>query len=353
MFGCSDDGDSGSNEPCPSQPSLQTNPATQVESDELTDTVSVTLNGEIINNPIGANCETLSISSQGFVYAIHTQPTIDDIVHNVTGQNINYNISGLDYEETYYVRTYLTGPNGTYYGNEISFNTPESPNDLIFPTSMTREYISGWSAGLTREYQFVYSGSKVISQSRTRPFYPTGIQHWTHIYSGGLRVSTYETGLYDDWTDGNYSYETLFEYNDDGLLIEEKQLNENGDEMWVYNYSYTNNNLTRQKISADGQLITVINYGSDSNIIETLHYNSGVLTNIITHTYDDKNNIYKNVTGNPHNPFQGANNEISSYSSLNDCSIYWEHIYNDYDYPETTTFITCDTSTSIFTYYYN
>ena len=54
-----------------------------------------------------------------FFFFLHKQVLSQS--NNVTGQNINYTISGLDYEETYYVRTYLTGPNGTYYGNEISF----------------------------------------------------------------------------------------------------------------------------------------------------------------------------------------------------------------------------------------
>jgi len=129
MFGCSDDGDSDS-EPCPSQPTLETSAVTEIEIDEAADLSTATFNGEIINNPIGVNCETLSITSQGFVYAIHTLPTIDDESVSASGQNVNSIVSGLSVETVYYVRTYLTNPLGTFYGNEVSFETPESANPI-------------------------------------------------------------------------------------------------------------------------------------------------------------------------------------------------------------------------------
>ena len=129
MFACSDDGDNDSNEPCPSQPTLETD-SIQAVTEAGTDSSSATFTGEIINIPIGANCETISITNQGFVYATHTQPTIDDIVHNVTGQNISFIVSGLNLETVYYVRTYLTNPLGTFYGNEVFFETPQSENPV-------------------------------------------------------------------------------------------------------------------------------------------------------------------------------------------------------------------------------
>ena len=127
-FGCSDDTDNDSNVPCLSQPTLQTNPVTQIENGGITDMVSVTLNGEIVNNPIGVNCETLSITSQGFVWATNTLPTIEDESVAASGININASISNLNNENVYYVRTYLTNTLGTFYGNEVSFETPESPS---------------------------------------------------------------------------------------------------------------------------------------------------------------------------------------------------------------------------------
>ena len=127
MYGCSDD--SESNEPCPSQPTLTTNVAQATTSPgELAS--NAVLSGEIINTPLGPNCEVISITNQGFVYSLQTQPTVDDNLINVSGQNINYTITNLPIGITYYVRTYLTNPLGTYYGNEVSFETPEPENPV-------------------------------------------------------------------------------------------------------------------------------------------------------------------------------------------------------------------------------
>ena len=123
IFACSDDGDNDSNEPCPSEPTLQTNPATEIQHSEMI-MAAATFNGEIINSPIGPNCETLSITTQGFAYANHTFPTIDDESISASGQNISASVSNLNHSETYYVRTYLTNSLGTFYGNEVSFNVP-------------------------------------------------------------------------------------------------------------------------------------------------------------------------------------------------------------------------------------
>jgi len=132
IFACSDS-DNDSNEPCPSQPSLETGVVTQIElnnSEDIQSLVSATFSGEIINNPIGVNCETLSITSQGFTYATHTLPTIDDESISSSGQNVNASVSNLNPDSTYYVRTYLTNTLGTFYGNEVSFETPESSNPI-------------------------------------------------------------------------------------------------------------------------------------------------------------------------------------------------------------------------------
>jgi len=130
IFGCSDDGDNDSNEPCPSQPTLETSAVTEIELDQSTDLSTATFNGEITNNPIGIDCETLSITSQGFVYAIHTLPTTDDESVSASGQNVNASVSNLNLGSTYYVRTYLTNLLGTFYGNEVVFETPGSPSPV-------------------------------------------------------------------------------------------------------------------------------------------------------------------------------------------------------------------------------
>ena len=130
IFACSDDGDSDSNEPCPNQPQLTTNEVSEIEYNENTDLTNATFSGEIQNIQLGANCETFSITNQGFVYSTTVQPTTSDIVVNVNGQNPSINITNFPAETTYYVRAYLTNSLGTFYGNEVSFTTPQSTNPV-------------------------------------------------------------------------------------------------------------------------------------------------------------------------------------------------------------------------------
>ena len=82
--------------------------------------VTATLNG----GKNIANCDSISIINQGFVYATTIQPTINDIQVNVNGTSLITNIDNLNLGTTYYVRTFLTYDLGEIYGNEVSFRTP-------------------------------------------------------------------------------------------------------------------------------------------------------------------------------------------------------------------------------------
>ena len=128
IFACSDDGDSDSNEPCPSQPELETSAVTIINFSVADDSYEATLNGNINNIPLGVNCEVISVTTQGFVYDTSVQPTISDNVLEVNGQQVNSVATGLSSDATYYVRTFLTNPLGTFYGNEISFETSATPD---------------------------------------------------------------------------------------------------------------------------------------------------------------------------------------------------------------------------------
>jgi len=129
IFACSsDDSSNEANEPCPSQPELQTNPVTLINFSVTNDSYEATLNGNINNIPLGENCEVISVTSQGFVYDTTVQPTISDNIIEVNGQEVSEVVTGLSSETTYYVRTFITNPLGTFYGNEISFETSETPD---------------------------------------------------------------------------------------------------------------------------------------------------------------------------------------------------------------------------------
>jgi surface protein len=122
LFSCGDN-DGDNNEPCGNQPNLETNAVNQVNYDATTNAYTANLSGNIDNIPTGPNCEVLSITSQGFVYDTTIQPTTNDNVIEADGQQVSGQISGLPNETTYYVRTYITNPLGTFYGNQISFET--------------------------------------------------------------------------------------------------------------------------------------------------------------------------------------------------------------------------------------
>ena len=129
VFSCSSD--SQDNGPCPNQPKITTLEVTNIEFKENSYyEAKATLNAQIENIPLGIDCENFSVTNQGFVWGIGIQPTLTANVENVNGQNISINLNDLGAGITYYARAYLTNTLGTFYGNEVSFKTPETPNPV-------------------------------------------------------------------------------------------------------------------------------------------------------------------------------------------------------------------------------
>ena len=78
------------------------------------------------------------ISARGICWATTATPTIaNDKTTDGTGTGIfTSNITGLNPETTYYVRSYATNSIGTAYGNQLSFTTSPLPNsDVTFHLS--------------------------------------------------------------------------------------------------------------------------------------------------------------------------------------------------------------------------
>ena len=111
IFACSDD----EGNPCVYEPTLTTEAATNI-----TET-SATLNGTI--DVTSENCEVAPGEMQGFVYSANPSPTTDDNVEVIYGTDISASIEGLEPENTYYVRAFLTNTIGEFYGDEVSFMT--------------------------------------------------------------------------------------------------------------------------------------------------------------------------------------------------------------------------------------
>ena len=84
--------------------------------------------GEVLSNG-GEN-----LTSFGFVYALTTNPTIEnnkiEVGENVQGE-YSYNLGNLIPQKTYYLRAYATNSIGTVYGAEKTFNTNEGAYFII------------------------------------------------------------------------------------------------------------------------------------------------------------------------------------------------------------------------------
>jgi len=110
------------------QPQLTIFEVSNIDYNETTHFSSATITAEI-QNPNEPNCETLSITNQGFVYNTEIQPTILNNLNNVNGETPSLTLDNLPPGTTYYVRAYLTNPFGTYYSNEVSFTTQNNTGD--------------------------------------------------------------------------------------------------------------------------------------------------------------------------------------------------------------------------------
>ena len=169
VFTCSggDSSSDDSNNPCPNQPQLTTLEVSNISIDENTDLASATFSGEIQNIQLGANCETFSITNQGFVYSTNIQPTTSDNMVNANGENASANVSDLMPETTYYVRAYLTNTLGTFYGNEVSFTTPESTNPVYLAdngvTIKAREWANIGDSGIINAIEYTVVNEDMLT----------------------------------------------------------------------------------------------------------------------------------------------------------------------------------------------
>ena len=98
-------------------PSLTTNGASSIDSDSADVAATISSNG-------GA-----TITERGVVYGTATNPTVADGKVIVAGTTSPYtaSLTGLTGSTTYYARAYAINSAGTAYGNNISFQTSQTP----------------------------------------------------------------------------------------------------------------------------------------------------------------------------------------------------------------------------------
>ena len=150
IFSCSSESNDDTTS-CPSEPQLITLEVSNITLDEATnDSASITLSAQIINSELGPNCEIFSIVNQGFVYSTNVQPTIDDTIINVNGENISVVVSDLPVGTQFHIRSYLTNSLGTFYGNEVTVLTPASTNPLFLDENGVTVKAKSWAeVGMT------------------------------------------------------------------------------------------------------------------------------------------------------------------------------------------------------------
>jgi len=95
---------------------------------------SATFYGNIIDN------DGLEILEKGFCWNTSSNPTITNNIQNVAGNilgSLNIEITGLELNTTFYVRTYIKNQEGTFYGNELSFATEDGLPKGLTTTAIT------------------------------------------------------------------------------------------------------------------------------------------------------------------------------------------------------------------------
>lgn len=108
--------------------------------DNLNCTLTPTLSTEQVSNILDTSakfdgkitsptCES-TVTSQGFVYAKTTLPKTNDFVIEVNGENISSELTDLERNTKYYMRTFFVNPTGEYYGNQVEFTTAISEINL-------------------------------------------------------------------------------------------------------------------------------------------------------------------------------------------------------------------------------
>ena len=318
IFACTTDSEGNL---CIYEPTLTTEAVT-----DITET-SATLNGVI--SIVSENCEVPNNTEQGFVYSTEIQPTLEDTQVNVNGTNISTTIEGLTPNTTYYVRAFLTNTLGDFYGDEVSFMTSNDGGDnsnnykLVDTITVSYEYediISGNLVSYEDIISYSYDGNKLLNISNGEV-----IVNFTYnednkistVYNPGFYVAEYE---YDN--QGRVSVYIYTEFDGDETP-ETPQAN------FVYNQ--------------DGSVIQTWQ-GSQEVITRLFDDNGNMVTRIggttIYYTYDNKNNPFKNITGNgfalgvfTQQPFllwAGVSNNVLTYENENNILFY---TYDDDDFP--------------------
>jgi len=194
----------------------------------LTTTSASNINGSSANS--GGNITDdggLTVITKGVCWSTSTNPTINDSkTEDGTGiGNFVSGISGLNPSTTYFVRSYATNSNGTFYGNSISFETTDGLA-VISTTEITDiTAISALSGGEitddggfpVSEYGICWSTSTNPTLSNDHTSDGSGIGGYSSNLTGLNVNTTYYIRAYATNDAGTSFGEELSFTTDDGL----------------------------------------------------------------------------------------------------------------------------------------
>src|SRR5688572_20911740 len=109
--------------PPPTVPAVTTTPLTNIT------TSSATTGGTILTNGNAA------ITQSGIVWSkINATPTLTDsvIAGTTSSGSFTINLTGLDFNRTYYIRAFATNSIGTAYGDVVTLNTTNDTSKVRF-----------------------------------------------------------------------------------------------------------------------------------------------------------------------------------------------------------------------------
>lgn len=249
--------------------------------------------------------------------------------------------------------------------NSVNNENPNINSDIdnILPTRQTKTYVDGSGNEILRVWDYNFANKKLISTTRTTSGFPEGIgrnriETFTNIYDGELitRQITNIHFLDEFWEDR--VNEDEYEYDANGRLIKETYICPPNSECpnAVKNYNYLNNGLTVQVTNIDGELIRLLNYDNNFNLIEVQYFDeNGTISSVISYSFDDKNKYYKNAeTWAAGVIYIGKNNWLTTdYSDNVDNNISGEYVFNEFDFPVSAELTRSDGRIYYYTYEYN
>jgi hypothetical protein len=135
------------------------------------------------------------VTVRGICWSTSPNPTVEGN-HTISGNNAGTfvsNLTGLTPNTTYYARAYAVNSEGIAYGNEVSFTTTTSMQELCFSTP-TGINSSNWSY---KDF-VIPDGYKIDSvyMGASRPGYPAGECDINFVYCPGTAVYDFSVALF-------------------------------------------------------------------------------------------------------------------------------------------------------------